>query len=44
MVAVVGTEHGDPSSNPVRICFISHSPNTFKKGMNPPILLPTMDK
>ena len=41
MVIVVGTGHGDTSSNPG--C-ISHSTNTLGKGMNPIILPPAMGK
>ena len=43
MVIVVGNEHGDMSSNPGRDC-ISHSTNTFGKGMNSIILPPAMGK
>ena len=41
MVIIIGTRQGDPSSNPVSI---SHSANTFGKGMHPIILTPFIDK
>ena len=42
MVIVVGNGHGDSSSYPDDC--ISHSTNTFDKGMNPIILPPAMGK
>ena len=41
MVTVVGYVYGKPGSNPV--C-IAHSSNTLRKGMNPNIFPPAMDK
>ena len=38
MVTVVKNRNGFSSSNHGRNCFLSHSTNTFKKGMNPIIL------
>ena len=44
MVIVVGNGHGDTSSNLDETDCISHSINTFRKGMNPIILPPAMGK
>ena len=44
MVIVVGNGHGDTSSNPDEIDYISHSTNTLGKAMNPIILPPAMGK
>ena len=44
MVIVVGNEHGDRSSNPGQVYWVSYSINTLGKGMNPIILSPAMDK
>ena len=44
MVIVVGSGHGDTSSNLNETDCISHSTNTLGKGMNPIILPPAMDK
>ena len=43
MVTIVGYGHSNQSSNPRKDC-ISHSTNTFGKGMNPNILLLIMGK
>ena len=44
MVIGVGNGHGNTSSNPGRDGYISLSTNTLRKGMNPVILLPDIDK
>ena len=44
MVIVVGNEHGDTSPILDEADCISHSTNTFGKGMNPIILPPAMGK
>ena len=38
IVSVVGNGHGDPRSNPGRVCYISRSTYTLWKGVNPTII------
>ena len=44
MVTVVENGHGDPTSNPRRVIYISHRTNTFGTCMNSIILFPTVGK
>ena len=44
MVIVAANGHGDTSSNPGETDCISHSTNTFGKGMKPIILPPAIGK
>ena len=41
MVTAVRNGHGDPSSNPAEVVFISHSNYTIGKVMHPTVVLPS---